>query len=382
VSSAPEPQSAQSSLLDSVSNRPAGSIRVAVVFGGRSSEHSISCVSAGSIIRALHEGGYHVVPIGIDQQGQWSVQSSDPQLLQIHDGQLPQVTRSAEAVSPTAGDESVAATSTSLSDVDVVFPVLHGPWGEDGTIQGLLELAGVPYVGSGVFASAAAMDKSQCKRLLKAEGIGVVSWVDLNRRSWAQSTDSLIAGCESLGYPLFVKPARAGSSIGVSKAHDRDELMRAIDEAFTHDPRALVESAVEGAREIEVGVITDAFGNTSASVPAEIVVRSGHEFYDFEAKYLDDSVDLIVPAELSAEQSHAVRALACRVFEVLGCEGLARIDVFIDSAGSIHVNEVNTMPGFTSISMFPRMWAATGMDYPTLVDHLVRDALRRGTGLR
>ncbi|NDB18966.1 MAG: D-alanine--D-alanine ligase, partial [Actinobacteria bacterium] len=254
--------------------------------------------------------------------------------------------------------------------------------GEDGTIQGLLELAGVPYVGSGVFASAAAMDKAHCKALLAGHGIAVAPWRTVHARDFAADRDAVVASLRELALPVFVKPARAGSSVGVSKVKTHDEMAAALAAAFEHDPKVIVEEAVSPAREIEVGVLTGSDGSAQASVPAEIVMRASHEFYDFDAKYLEDAAELVVPANVSLETTTRVRALACEVFDILGCEGLARVDMFVRPTGEVVVNEVNTMPGFTSISLFPRMWQQSGVSYPMLVDHLVQDALRRGVGLR
>jgi D-alanine-D-alanine ligase len=364
-------------------------IRVAVVFGGRSSEHAISCVSAGSVLRALDREHYDVVPIGLTPDGRWVLESDDPDRLRISDGKLPEVDATGVSVvlagDPTRHDLDVHAPGDvpgTLSGVDVVFPVLHGPHGEDGTIQGLLEMAGIPYVGSGVLASAAAMDKGAMKALFANAGLEQAAYVVVTDRDWRRDRAGSLARVEALGLPLFVKPARAGSSLGITKVKDLALLESAIEEARRHDPRVVVEASVEGAREIECGVLVDADGVPQASVCAEIVVKGDHEFYDFEAKYLDDAADLVVPADLDPEVSEHVRALAIRAFDALGCEGLARCDFFVTSDGRVVINEVNTMPGFTSISMFPRVWQETGVDYPTLVDRLVADALRRGTGLR
>ncbi len=362
-------------------------IRVAVVFGGRSSEHAISCVSAGSILRALDRTRYDVVPVGITPQGQWVLAADDPDALAITDGRLPEV-RGGAAVSlpadPTTPGVLVHAAADvpqRLLAVDVVFPVLHGPWGEDGTIQGLLELAGVPYVGSGVFASAAAMDKSRMKALFAAAGLAQAPYVVVGDREWRADRAGVLQRAERLGRPLFVKPARAGSSVGITRVTADRDLAAAIEAARAHDPQVVVEAAVEDAREIECGVLTDPAGLPQVAVPAEIVVH-GREFYDFAAKYLEDAADLVVPAALPDEIAARVADVAVRAFEALGCEGLARCDLFVRPDGEVLVNEVNTMPGFTPISMFPRTWAASGMDYPALVDHLLQDALRRGTGLR
>lgn len=363
-------------------------IRVAVVFGGRSSEHAISCVSAGSVLGAIDRDRYEVLPIGITTEGRWVVEADEPARLRIADGRLPAVDASGSHVvlsgDPTHRGIDVRPTAEAaglLQDVDVVFPVLHGPWGEDGTIQGLLELAGIPYVGSGVFASAAAMDKGHMKAVLAAAGLEVGPYELVTATQWAADPESVLTRLARLSLPVFVKPARAGSSVGISRVRTAADLPEALDAAGAHDPRVIVEQGFLGVREIECGVLDDAEG-PRASVPAEIVVRPGHDFYDFEAKYLEDAVDLIVPADLAADVEAQVRTTAVAAFEALTCEGLARVDFFVTAEGRVVVNEVNTMPGFTSISMFPRMWQASGMTYPELIDHLIRDALRRGTGLR
>jgi D-alanine-D-alanine ligase len=352
-------------------------VRVAVVFGGQSSEHAISCVSAASILRALDRSVYDVRPIGISRDGRWLTQADDADRLMISGDSLPEIDPSGDLVVP-ARDVDRA----SLSDVDVVFPVLHGPFGEDGTVQGLLELAGVPYVGSGVLASAAAMDKVHFKSVMRAHGIPVVDYEFISSHDWIADRDRCLSRIERLGLPVFVKPSRAGSSVGITKVHSHDDVTSAIEQARAHDPRVLVEIGIAGVREIEVGVMTDESGRVISSVCGEVVVREGHEFYDFAAKYLDDAADLYAPADLDVSLAERIRSMACAAFIALGCEGLARVDFFVDRDQNVVINEVNTMPGFTSISMFPRMWQATGMTYPELVDHLIRDALRRGTGLR
>lgn len=360
-------------------------IRVAVIFGGRSSEHVISCISAGSVLRALDRERYEVVPIGITQDGKWVLEADDADRLAIRDGIFPTVNSSNVPVlfTPDANATELVVQSDVpeiLQQVDVVFPVLHGPFGEDGTIQGLLELAGIPYVGSGVFASAAAMDKAHLKSMMKAAGIPVGPFEVITDLQWRTAQDDVLSRLSNMGLPLFVKPCRAGSSVGISKVKSYSELIAAIDFARTHDPKVIVEASVENAREIECGVLGSPDG-PKASVCAEIIVKDGHEFYDFEAKYVDDSVELSVPAKLDSELHERARALAIEAFLAIDAEGLARVDMFI-SGDDIVINEINTMPGFTPISMYPRMWAETGMDYPALVDALVQDALRRGVGLR
>ncbi len=363
-------------------------IRVAVVFGGRSSEHAISCISAGSVLAALDRDRYDVVPVGITAEGRWVVEQDDPQRLRISAGVLPRVDSSGHhvvlAADPTHRGlhmRPADAAAGILRDVDVVFPVLHGPWGEDGTIQGLLELAGVPYVGSGVFASAAAMDKGHMKAVLRSGGLHVGPFEIVTAAQWVGDRASVLTRLRRLRMPVFVKPARAGSSVGITKVDDSDGLVAAVEVAREHDPRVVVEEGLSGIREIECGVL-DAPDGPRASVCAEIIVREGHDFYDFDAKYLDDAVDLVVPADLEPDILADVQAQAIQAFQALTCEGLARVDFFVTDEGRAIVNEVNTMPGFTSISMFPRMWQASGLTYPQLVDHLIEDALRRGTGLR
>jgi D-alanine-D-alanine ligase len=353
-------------------------IRVAVVYGGRSSEHGISVVSAGSVLAALDPAKYDVVPIGITPDGAWVLTDATPAALRITARALPEVGKGVAVVLPpdptVTGLVSVdpSAGLSILESVDVVFPVLHGRFGEDGTIQGLFEMAGVPYVGAGVFASAAAMDKEFTKKLLRAEGLPVGPYAVLRRGQAVSAT-----AFEHLGLPVFVKPARAGSSVGISKVTAWADLPEAVETAFGHDAKVLVEAAVLG-REIECGVLEDVDGRPQASVPAEIRLVRGHDWYDFDAKYLDDACEFDIPADLPAAVTATVQEMACRAFLALDCAGLARVDFFIAADGSVIVNEVNTMPGFTPISMFPRAWAASGVDYPSLVDRLIASALRRG----
>ncbi|MET0896860.1 MAG: D-alanine--D-alanine ligase family protein [Mycobacterium sp.] len=369
-------------------HHPSGRIRVAVVFGGRSSEHAISCVSAGSILRNLDPTRYETVPVGITPDGAWVLSNASPASLAITDGQLPAVTdasgralalsadpgRSGELMSLGAGAGEI------LAAVDVVFPVLHGPYGEDGTIQGLLELAGVPYVGAGVLASAAGMDKEFTKKLLAAEGLPIGDQVVLRARQATLEPEER----ERLGLPVFVKPARGGSSIGVSRVTAWDQLPAAIAEARRHDPKVIVEAAIVG-RELECGVLELPDGSIEASTVGEIRVAGvrGREdaFYDFATKYLDDAAELDVPAKIDDRVADEIRQLAIRAFQAIDCQGLARVDFFLTDDGPV-LNEINTMPGFTTISMYPRMWAASGVDYPTLLAAMVDTALARGTGLR
>ncbi|HWN34217.1 MAG TPA: D-alanine--D-alanine ligase family protein [Pseudonocardia sp.] len=365
-------------------------IRVAVVFGGRSSEHAISCVSAGSVLGHLDRERFEVVPVGITREGGWVLGRDDPEALSIRNRELPAVDSTGTALALPADPTRAGLVRLDpgragelLSAVDVVFPVLHGPYGEDGTIQGLLELAGTPYVGAGVLASAAGMDKEFTKKLLAAEGLPVGDLVVL-RPGTATLTD---AQRDRLGLPVFVKPARAGSSVGITKVDDWADLPAAIATAREHDPKVLVEAAVLG-REIECGVLEFPDGSVRASVPAEIRLvgigpdGSTPQFYDFEAKYLDEVCEFDIPAKLDDATSDRVRELAIAAFTALDGQGLARVDFFVREDGEIVINEVNTMPGFTPISMYPRMWAVTGVDYSTLLSTLIETAQARGTGLR
>ncbi|MGI9124051.1 MAG: D-alanine--D-alanine ligase family protein [Mycobacterium sp.] len=351
---------------------PGARIRVAVVYGGRSSEHAISCVSAGSILRHLDPARFEVVPVGITRDGCWLRTDVDPDDLTIADGTLPEVTGRCDTPLERVGEI--------LAGVDVVFPILHGPYGEDGTIQGLLELAGLPYVGAGVLASAAGMDKEFAKKLMAADGLPIGDYLVLRPRQSHPEPEAL----DRLGFPLYVKPARGGSSIGVSRVTVAEELPAAIAEARRHDPKVIIEAAIAG-REVECGVLEFPDGAIRASTIGEIrvAVSGGRDdgFYDFETKYLDDVAELDVPAEVDDLTVKLLQDLAIRTFTALDCQGLARVDFFLTDDGPV-VNEINTMPGFTTISMYPRMWGASGVDYQALVGTMVETALARGTGLR
>ena len=343
-----------------------------MIYGGRSSEHAISCVSAGSILRHLDPNRFEVIPVGITAAGTWLRTDARPDDLAIADRRLPAVT--GESATP------LELAAEILASVDVVFPILHGPYGEDGTIQGLLELAGVPYVGAGVFASAAGMDKEFAKKVIDAAGLPIGDYVVLRSRQASPGAEDIAR----LGFPLFVKPARGGSSIGVSRVTSAGDLPAAIAEARRHDPKVIIEAAIEG-RELECGVLEFPDGSVKASTIGEIRVAGfdGRDdgFYDFETKYLDDAAELDVPAILDDDTADQLRELAIATFAALDCQGLARVDFFLTEQGPV-VNEINTMPGFTTISMFPRMWGASGVDYPTLLSTMVDTALARGTGLR
>jgi D-alanine-D-alanine ligase len=380
--------SAQETDQDLATRKP----RVAVVFGGRSGEHSISCVTAGSVLRAIDHERYDVVPVGITRDGRWVLESDEPERLSITSAdKLPEVDASRETLS-LHGEEHASelvvqapgAVPRTLGEVDVVFPLLHGPWGEDGTIQGLLEMAGVRYVGAGVLASAVGMDKHYMKVVLQAHGLPVLPYAVLTGRGWDSDRAACVETVDSLGYPVFVKPARGGSSLGISKVHARGELEDAVLEARRHDPKVLVEVSAEGGREVECGVL-QGFGSNppDTSVVAEISIDEGHEFYDFAAKYLpEEHTRLSVPADLPDDVVARIQELSAQAFECLSVEGLARVDFFVLPDERVVINEINTMPGFTPSSMFPRMWDATGLAYPALVDRLIQLALHRPTGLR
>lgn len=373
-------------------NAPSRRPRVAVVFGGRSSEHAISCVTAAGVLRAIDRDAWDVVPVGVTPTGRWVLAADDPERWEISDGTLPQVPDTgADVVVPVSTDRrdlvvlEADQVPSVLGAVDVVLPLLHGPYGEDGTLQGMLELGDVRYVGAGVLSSALSMDKHFMKLVLAGSGLPVGDYTVLLPDEWQRDEAGCRARVDALGYPVFVKPARAGSSIGITKVDDRDALAAAVAAARAHDPKVVVEAAVVG-REIECGVLQSLDGGAPrTSLPGEIAVTGGgYEFYDFDAKYLaaEGEVQLTCPADLPADVTDAVRALAARTFVAMGCEGLARVDLFYTPDGRLLVNELNTMPGFTPVSMFPRMWQATGVGYPELVDRLLRLALQRPTGLR
>ena len=364
--------------------------RVAVVFGGRSSEHSVSCATAASVLAAIDPEAYDVIPVGISTEGKWVLEATDADRLAITVGkELPEVDAKRATVALTSGSGSELMVTepgqvpSTLGEVDVVFPLLHGPWGEDGTIQGLFEMAAVRYVGAGVLASAVGMDKHYMKLVLQAHGLPVLPYAVVRDREWRLDRSACEETVRALGYPVFVKPARGGSSLGISKVMDHRGLVEAVEHARQYDPKVLVEPAAKDAREIECGVLGSlSGGDPEPSVVAEILVDDTYEFYDFEAKYLgEEHVDLQVPASLPPDVEAQVRELSVRAFEAIGSEGLARVD-FFDTDDGLVINEINTMPGFTPRSMFPRLWAASGLDYAALVDRLLQLALHRGTGLR
>ncbi len=338
-------------------------LRVGILFGGKSGEHEVSLRSAASVAAALDKSKYDVIPIGITKEGHWLSSGESRKL-------LPQA---GEAVSQETALE-LSCDPTAAQPVDVVFPVLHGTYGEDGTVQGLLEMAGLPYVGSGVLGSAAGMDKDVMKRLFRDNGLPVVEWI-LVLRSELQANSAAVRekSERAFGYPVFVKPANLGSSVGVSKARDAEELDAALELAASFDRRIIVERSVD-ARELECAVLGN--DNPIASVPGEVVPAG--DFYDYEAKYIRDDARLLIPAPLAPEESAKVRDLACRAFLAIDGAGMARVDCFLErSSGKIWLNEINTIPGFTSISMYPKLWEATGIPYSELLDRLIALALER-----
>ena len=363
-------------------------IRLGILFGGRSGEHDVSLTSAASVLKALDPAKYEVVPIGITREGSWRVGRAAEKLLPGSGQQssglekvLPDVLKSGKPVMASADPTTpqlVPMNSTSLAksqpQIDVIFPVLHGTFGEDGTVQGLLELAGIPYVGAGVVASATGMDKDVMKRLFRDAGLPVVRWVLVLRSEWEGGPAGVRNLIENeIGYPLFVKPANLGSSVGISKVRSARQLSAALDLAAQYDRKILVECAVD-AREIECAVLGN--DHPQASVPGEIIPVN--EFYDYEAKYVKEGSNIIIPARLTHRQTKRVKEYSLRAFQAIDCAGMARVDFLLDRKNSkVFVNEINTIPGFTPISMYPKMWEATGVPYAQLLDRLIELALER-----
>ena len=384
-------------------------IRVAVVFGGRSTEHAVSCASAGLVLSAIDRDRYDVLPIGIATDGRWVLTSGDPGRLSLSAGSLPSVESvevpGAEIV-PRAGSLSVSSPGSvprDLGEVDVVLPLLHGTFGEDGTLQGLLEMTGTRYAGAGVFASAAGMDKEYMKLIVAARGLPVGRYVVVRDRDWSGGSVGCSVGgsvggsvgssglgerkrvldeIAELGWPVFVKPARGGSSVGITRVEGRADLESAIEAARVHDPKVLVEAAVDG-MEVECAVLEGIDGGPpEASLPGQVVVDPSSSFYDFQAKYLAAGTTMRIPAPIPAAAAAEVRRLACAAFDAISCEGLARVDFFYTPAGRVVFNEINTMPGMTPASGFPMMWAATGLPLPQLIDRIIQTALRKRLGPR
>lgn len=344
--------------------------RLMVLFGGRSSEHGVSCLTASEVLAVIDHDRYDVLPVGITRDGRWVRETGD--WTDTVPGTLPEV----------RGDLADLAWEE-LREADVVFPLLHGPWGEDGTVQGLLEMAGVRYVGAGVLASSVGMDKPFTKTVFAAAGLPQVPHVTLMPWQWKKDRARSEARIQALGLPLFVKPARAGSSSGVAMVESWDQLDAAVLAAREFDPKVMVEAAASNKRELECGVIQGPDGIPFASVVGEITVddSADHEFYDFDAKYLDGSGTMAIPADISQTDSDRIRKYAVQAFEAIGAEGLARVDFFLTDDGLV-INEINTMPGFTPFSMFPKLWEASGVPYTDLVERLIQLALQRDTGLR
>jgi D-alanine-D-alanine ligase len=370
-------------------------LRVGVLYGGRSGEHEVSLASAAAVFAHLDKTRYEAVPIRIEKDGRWCLADRPPTAMSAADvieharleaarpvrsgREVHMIARPSEETvlsinRATGRDEIGQATVTGLN-LDVIFPVLHGPYGEDGTIQGLLELANVPYVGAGVLASAVGMDKAVMKIVFAAHGLPVGPWRALLRHEWEADRDATIATLETaLGYPMFVKPANLGSSVGISKAKDRGDLARGIDLAGSFDRKIVIEAAIPGAREIECAVLGN--DRPDASVAGEVI--PSREFYDYEAKYLDDSSEVVIPAALDAAIAEEVRRLSIAAFKAIDGAGMARVDFLLArDTGELYLNEVNTIPGFTTISMFAKLWAATGVEYATLLDRLIALAMER-----
>ncbi|MCL2803694.1 MAG: D-alanine--D-alanine ligase [Micrococcales bacterium] len=372
-------------------------VRVAVLFGGRSGEHSISCVTAGGLLAAIDRDRFEPVPIGITQAGRLTLTVDDPDLYRLGRDELPTVDPTGpEVILPQqagsrewrlVSDDGAEPCLESLGQIDVAFPLLHGPYGEDGTIQGCLELLDVAYVGPGVLASALGMDKAHMKEVFASNGLPVAPGVVVTPLDWRDDRAGIMAKVAALGYPVFVKPCRAGSSLGITKVAAASELELAVEVAAKEDPKVLVEPAQAG-RELECAVLGGRGGAAPrAAGPAEVVVRPGHDFYSFVAKYIDaEAVELCCPADLPASVARRVGELAVRAFAAIDAEGLSRVDFFYDQtkpAGQdLVINEINTMPGMTPISLYPRMWAAAGLDYTTLISELIDLALERRLGLR
>ena len=356
-------------------------LKVGILFGGKSAEHEVSLQSAKNVYEAIDRDKYEPVLIGIDKSGRWLLNDGSRFLLDADDPKHIRLNPSSDAVAlvPQSGG-AIANLSAAKNDkaIDVVFPILHGPFGEDGTVQGLLKLADIPFVGAGVLASAAGMDKDVMKRLFRDAGLPIGKFLTLRSGEAYPSYEEI---CAELGSPVFVKPANMGSSVGVSKVHSKDGYLPALSSAFEYDTKVLIEEFIPG-RELECAVLGSPFAASNsgsgieASVPGE--VKSSHEFYSYDAKYIDENgAALIIPADISAETAALVRELAIKVFKTVCCEGLARVDFFMKEDGTVIVNEINTMPGFTKISMYPKLWEVSGLSYTRLIDRLIELALLR-----
>jgi D-alanine-D-alanine ligase len=362
-------------------------LRIGVIYGGRSGEHEVSLASAAAVFQNLDPERYEAIPIRIDKQGRWSLPERAPTQMKAADVITSRAALGAATSEPEAhlvahpGSDTLLTIDRGRSNtisglgLDVVFPVLHGPYGEDGTVQGLLELANVPYVGAGVLASSVGMDKAAMKLVFAAKGLPICDYEVTLRRDWQRDERAIMARIAGrLGFPVFVKPANLGSSVGISKAHHATELRAAVNLAAEFDRKVIVEAAVPQAREIECAVLGN--DEPEASVPGEII--PGREFYDYEAKYLDDASRTVIPAPLTERQTEEVRSLAVAAFKAVDCAGMARVDFLLaGDSGMIYLNELNTIPGFTTISMYSKMWEASGLPYPRLLDRLIELALER-----
>lgn len=349
--------------------------RVAILCGGRSSEHEISCISAGGVLGAIDRELFEPIVIGITKSGIWVLIPEDYDL-SIQGSDLPSVPESAPRV--VADSTGLSVDGRSLN-IDIVFPLLHGPYGEDGTIQGLLEIMDIAYVGSGVLASAVAMDKSFAKPIFQSHGMKVAAGFTATKKQWESNPHEITDQASQLGYPIFVKPARGGSSKGTSKVKQAKDLPAALIAAHLFDPKAIIEQAIDG-DEIECAVL-EIDGIPQASIVGKIVIDSRFEFYDFEAKYLDNTTTIKLPAPISDLISDEIRKLAVVAFTSLGCSGLARVDFFLTKSGEVIINEINTMPGFTATSVFPKMWQATGIGYKQAITELLKTAQLRTNGV-
>jgi len=354
-------------------------IKIGIFFGGKSGEHEVSFCSASSIIKAIDKDKYTVVPIGITKEGRWI--SPQDSKLALQSGKIEGKSTvillnspSGNALIRTDNNQRLDKSST-LERIDVIFPVLHGPYGEDGTVQGLLELANIPYVGAGVAASAISMDKDLMKIIFQQKGLPILKWLTIRRKEWQKDKEKILSSIQNgFEYPLFVKPTNLGSSVGITKVHEKEELEGAIDLASSYDRKILIEEGLEEIREIECGVL----GNDElrASVAGE--VRPAGEFYDYNSKYIDKETQLIVPADLPDGVSQEVQEIALRAFIAVDAAGMARVDFFVSKKeNKIYLSEINTIPGFTSVSMYPRLWEASGISYPDLIDRLIQLALER-----
>lgn len=349
--------------------------RVAIICGGRSSEHEISCISAGGVLAAIDRGKYEPLLIGITKSGKWCLLSESYQLT-IDSGKMPIIEGSSHPV--TLGADGFIADGKNL-EIDIAFPLLHGPYGEDGTIQGSLEMADIAYVGSGVLACAVAMDKSFAKPIFQSHGMQVAAGFIARASDWSTDSSKISKQADQLGYPIFVKPARGGSSRGTTKVASAAEFSAALREAHTFDPKAIVEQEIRG-REIECAIL-EINSQPVASVVGEIKIDPKYDFYNFEAKYLDSATSIELPAKIDKAVSEEIRARAVQAFIALGCAGLARVDFFLTDNNEIIINELNTMPGFTSTSVFPKMWAASGLNYAEIISNLLESAQSRTNGV-